>query len=80
MQYKVYKQLFDEVSESGLRKAIKSPGKRGWSAMTRQSIPSANDVIRDTNMKLSLIAQQCAQEHKDSPSLIEAEETETLIG
>ena len=80
MTYKEYKKLFDDVSRSGLLKAIAAPGKRGWSSMTRKSIPSANDVIRETNSKLSMIATQCAQAHQNSPSLLEEEADEKLIG
>jgi|TARA_R110000823_G_scaffold310849_1_gene435976 hypothetical protein len=80
MTYKEYKQLFDQVSKEGLLKAVAAPGKRGWSSMTRQSIPSSNDIIRETNNKLSMIATQCAQAHQNSPSLLTEEKDEKLIG
>jgi|TARA_R110000824_G_scaffold66934_1_gene173463 hypothetical protein len=80
MTYKQYKELFDQQSKDGLMKALSAPQKRGWSSMTRQSIPSMNDIVRDCNAKLSLIAQRCAEAHPDSPSLLIDEEPEKLIG
>jgi|TARA_R110002012_G_scaffold33396_1_gene97897 hypothetical protein len=80
MTYKEYKQLFDEESDRGLKSAMRAPQKRGWSAMTKQSIESKNDVIRACNTNLSLIASRCAERYSDKPSLLKDEEDEKLIG
>ena len=80
MTYKEYKIMFDAESDRGLKEAIRAPQKRGWSAMTRQSIPSKNDVIRACNTNLSMIAERCAASYDDKPSLLKELEDEKLIG
>jgi len=80
MTYKEYKQLFEEEADRGLKAALKAPQKRGWSAMTRQSIDSKNDVIRACNTNLTMIAQRCAEIHSGKPSLLKDEEDEKLVG
>ena len=80
MTYKEYKQLFETEADRGLKAALKAPQKRGWSAMTRQSIPSKNDVIRACNTNLSMIAERCAASYDDKPSLLKELEDEKLIG
>ena len=79
MTYKEYKVMFDNESDRGLRAAMKAPQKRGWSAMTKQSIDSKNDVIRACNTNLTMIAQRCAEIYSDKPSLVSVEEDEKLI-
>ena len=82
MTYKQYKQLFDDEKSRGLMQALRAPVKRGWSSMTRQSIPSKNDVIRACNTNLSMIAEQCAASYSNEDgydSLLKPEVEEKIL-
>jgi|TARA_R100001530_G_scaffold72659_1_gene51294 hypothetical protein len=77
--YDEIKKIVAVAMQEGIVKAFRAPAKRGWSQVLNQQIPSKNDIKRETNQNIQMVAAMAAERFPGKPSLIQEEEDVSFI-